>query len=125
MSVSVSPVLDTEVVETVIVESPSFEKSKIGVTALKSSGYVIVTELLPDSIMVDEIVYSDLATEFTPVIPIVTLETLSAVALKFSRIISKLTELVGHNSYVTEEIPVFNVPSTRTIFDTPMSCALE
>jgi hypothetical protein len=41
-------VLDTEVVETVIVESPSFEKSKIGVTALKSSGYVIVTELLPD-----------------------------------------------------------------------------
>ena len=57
-----------------------------------------MTELFPARLMVDEIVYSAFTLEFTPVIPIVTLETVSADAAKFSRTMSKLIELVGHNS---------------------------
>ena len=57
-----------------------------------------MTELFPEMLMVDEIVYSAFTLEFTPVIPIVTLETVSADAAKFSRTMSKLIELVGHNS---------------------------
>ena len=85
-------------VETVIVESPSFEKFNTGVTGSKSSGYLIVVELVPSRFIVFEIVYSDLPTGFTPEILSVTLETVSAVAAKFSRTISRLIELVGHNS---------------------------
>ena len=122
---SVSPVLETDVVETVIVERPSFEKSNTGITALKSSGNVMVTELFPAILIVLEIVYSDLPTGFTPVILSVTLETVSADALKFSRTISKLTDVVGHNSYVTDDTLVFNVPSTRITLETPISWANE
>ena len=67
--------------------------------------------------------YSAFARELTPVIIKVTFETVSAVALKFSITIFKLTELVGHNSYVTEEIPELSVPSTKTTSETPISCA--
>ena len=85
-------------VETVIVESPSFEKFNTGVTGSKSSGYLIVVELLPARFIVFEIVYSDLPSGFTPVILSVTFETVSAEAAKFSRTISKLIDVVGHNS---------------------------
>ena len=57
-----------------------------------------MAELFPDRLIVLEIVYSALASELTPVIVKVTLETVSAEAEKFSNIMSKLIEVVGQSS---------------------------
>ena len=81
-----------------MVESPKFEKLKTPAGALKSSGNVTVVTLLPGRVRVLEMVYSVLAEGLLPLIPIVTLDTVSEVALKFSNTICKLTESVEQSS---------------------------
>ena len=94
-----SPVPDTEDVETTTVEIPWFRKlSEAGIGEVKSSGKVTVVVELPGRVSVLEIVNSVEVSEFTPVIKMVTLETVSEVALKFSRTISRVTGFVAQSS---------------------------
>ena len=116
---------DTEVEDTAIVEMPKLLNSSVG-EMVKSSGKSKVVELpaVPDAVkvIVELITVLNKVSEFTPVMNMEILSTLSGVLPKFVRVMLRLIELEAQKLYSSVFVSV--APTTAT-FVIPKSCPKE
>ena len=118
MSVSTSPVPDTEVEDTAIVEMPKLLNSSVG-EMVKSSGKSKVVELpaVPDAVkvIVELTAVVNKVSELTPVMNTEILSTLSGVLPKFVRVMLRLIEPEAQKLYSSAFVSVAPTTSTFVI----------
>ena len=125
LSVSTSPVPDTEVEDTAMVEIPELLNSSVG-DIVKSSGKIKVVELpaVPEAVnvKVELIVVLNKVSELTPVMKMEIVSTSSGVFPKLVSVILRLMESEGQKLYSSVVVSVASTTSTLVI---PTSCPKE